>query len=88
MWIQSKYSKDAEKFKATIWAPTAYRVHDVQNDEFYFLPRSEYGPCEPPPVWDDVTSECALGAAIPPSIRMSIIHTPHLGLILASPPTC
>ena len=59
-WVQSKYSKEAEKFEVVqserveFWecrqaCPSSYNLR---------LPFSEFVLCSPPEVWEDVTDQC------------------------------
>ena len=38
--------------------PLAWRVVNSLGEVNFYLPKSEYRPCEPPEVWKDVTEEC------------------------------
>ena len=60
-WVQSKYSKDAIKWKIHFQSSMAYYAWhpNMASAEAALLPKSEYDPCEPPERWEDVTGECS-----------------------------
>ena len=66
-WVQH-ISEQGEKWEVTLFSDSEYRVRS-KGDAFtygsYYLPKSEYVPCDPPEKLVDVTAQCeAYGASI------------------------
>lgn len=83
MWVQSIHSKTAEKWKCEegfsshtdyYWAIA--KVQLGQPSFYYRLPKSEFGPCDPPDEWEDVTARCAVRPAVncPQDGRQTILY--------------
>ena len=53
-WVQSKYSKDSEKFKVFKYTGGCYLIGGPIGQCDLALPDSEYVPCPPPERWERV----------------------------------